>query len=289
MRPREVLDEVVESLEPIELPDVLRVAELQIRVDRKYLVSADQLADLVGDLGPGYRALRIEGRGLFGYESVYFDTPDLMTFRAHQQGRRRRFKVRTRTYADTGDCLVEVKLKGPRGVTVKERLVHSPEARDRLSGAARTFVDGVLVDFDAAPHWRLDPVLHTRYRRATLVDPEEGARLTFDVELGFCGPGRTADGSDRIIVESKSAGSGAADRALARRGIRPVCLSKYCVGIALTRPGITANRWNQVLRREFGWSPLDPPEHPSFEGVASRPSEQPSSVASWATAWPALS
>jgi hypothetical protein len=289
MLPREVLDQVVGSLDPIDLPEVLRVAELQTRMDRKYLVSTEQVADLVGDLDGRYRVLRIDGRGLFGYESVYFDTPDLMTFRAHQQGRRCRFKVRTRTYADTGDCLVEVKLKGRRGVTVKERLVHAPEARDRLDGPARAFVNEVLSDFDAAPDWRLDPVLHTRYHRATLVDPDEGARLTFDIELGFCGPDGVASGPDRVIVESKSAGAGDADRALARRGVRAVCLSKYCVGIALTRPGVTANRWNRVLRREFGWSPLDSPEYPSSSAPASRTSELPSPVASWSTAWPALS
>lgn len=257
MRPREVLDQAVGSLEPVELEEVLRLAELQTRVDRKYLLSAEQVADLIGDLGLDYRALRIEGRGLFAYESVYFDTPDLMTFRAHQQGRRRRFKVRTRTYADSGDCLFEVKLKGHRGVTVKERLAHPPQHRDRIDGRARAFVEEVLADFEAAPRWRLEPVLHTWYRRATLVGPAEGARLTFDVELEFGSPGRTAGGSDRVIVESKSTGFGSADRALARRGVRPVRLSKYCVGIALTRPEVTANRWNRVLRQEFGWVPAE--------------------------------
>jgi hypothetical protein len=80
-----------------------------------------------------------------------------------------------------------------------------------------------------------------------------------DVELEFGGPDRTAGGPDRVIVESKSTGVGSADRALAGGGVRPVSLSKYCVGIALTRPGATANRWNRILRREFGWSRLDEP------------------------------
>jgi hypothetical protein len=281
-----MLDELIGTLEPVGLAEVLRVAELQTRVDRKYLLSADQVADLVADLGQSFRALRIEGRGVFGYESVYFDTPDLMTFRAHQQGRRRRFKVRTRTYADSGDCLFEVKRKGQRGVTVKERLAHPPQARDRLDGRAREFVAEVLADFESAPQWQLDPVLRTWYRRATLVGPEEGSRLTFDVELGFCGPGRTAGGSDRVIVESKSAGFGSADRALARRGVRPVALSKYCVGIALTRPGVTANRWNRVLRREFGWSPLALPYERVVADAVDEATEPASPFAPLVGAWP---
>jgi hypothetical protein len=90
-------------------------------------------------------------------------------------------------------------------------------------------------------------------------------------------------------VESKSTGVGSADRALAGRGVRPVSLSKYCVGIALTRPGATANRWNRILRREFGWSRLDEPPEQPVRSRGERVPELASPVGSWASAWPALS
>ncbi|WP_230854391.1 VTC domain-containing protein [Arthrobacter terrae] len=73
-------------------------------------------------LGKDFRALEIGPRRVFEYESVYFDTPELEQFRAHRQGRRRRYKVRTRTYVDSGLCMFEVKFKGQRGQTVKHRM-----------------------------------------------------------------------------------------------------------------------------------------------------------------------
>jgi hypothetical protein len=41
--------------------------------------------------------------------------------------------------------------------------------------------------------------------------------------------------------------------ALAQMGIRPVRLSKYCIGVALLNPDMAANRWNRLLVRHFGW------------------------------------
>lgn len=258
------VDDLTGAFPPVDLDEVVRLAALQVRLDRKYLVPADEVPGLVEELAGGYRALDIGGRRLFGYESVYFDTADLATFRAHRQGRRRRYKLRTRTYTDSGDCLVEVKLKDRRGITVKHRLPHPPECRDRLDDRAHAFIASALAGICLDPPPALVPVLRTTYRRATLVDLGDGARVTFDVDLRFCGSGRHAadaqpggtapGGAGRVVVESKSAGWSSADRVLARRGFRPVRLSKYCVGIAITRPELAANRWNRVLRQDFGWT-----------------------------------
>lgn len=252
---RAVLAQVVGHRSPISLDTVLAAAELQTRVDTKYLLTPAQLRRLDTGLPGGFRALQIGEQRLFGYDSVYFDTPDLTTFGDHRQGRRRRYKVRTRTYTDSGDSLFEVKVEGHRGATVKERLPRSPEVAGRVDAEARSFLDGVLLEHGIQPPRRLVPVLRTGYRRATLVDPEEGSRLTLDVELSFDGPRARVAGPDRVVVESKSLAGGAADRVLAAQGVRPVSLSKYCAGIALTRPGVRANRWNRILRREFGWTP----------------------------------
>jgi hypothetical protein len=247
------VDDLAEGFPPVALDDVIRLASLQVRLDRKYVVPVDLVGELCADLGADFHALEMDGRRLFGYESVYFDTPDLETFRAHRQGRRRRFKLRTRTYTDSGDCLVEVKLKDRRGATVKHRLPHEIALRDRLDDRARAFVAAVLADSAVDPPPDLHPVLRTTYRRATLVDLRAGVRITFDVDLQFGAAGRVEAGPPQVVVETKSAGSEPAHRAFAQRGMRPVRLSKYCVGIALTHPDLAANRWNRVLRREFGW------------------------------------
>ena len=73
--------------------------------------------------------LEISGIRSFRYESVYFDSPDLLTYRSHVQGRRKRFKVRSRSYMDTGECMFELKLKNRVGTTVKSRIpTSSPSA-----------------------------------------------------------------------------------------------------------------------------------------------------------------
>jgi hypothetical protein len=52
---------------------------------------------------------------------------------------------------------------------------------------------------------------------------------------------------------------------------------------------VTANRWNRILRREFGWSRLDEPPEQPVRSRRERVPELASPVGSWASAWPALS
>ena len=85
-------------VDPIGLRELNELAELQTRVDRKYFVPADVFDRMIAELRDELRVLDIDGKRTFGYESVYFDTPDLATYRAHVQRRRLRFKARTRTY-----------------------------------------------------------------------------------------------------------------------------------------------------------------------------------------------
>jgi VTC domain len=101
----------VARLEPLSLEQLDEQAALRRRVDTKYAVSAAVAQEVVEAGAAQYRALEIDGRRRFGYESVYFDTPDLRCFTDHVQGRRPRFKVRSRLYRDTGACFFDVKVK----------------------------------------------------------------------------------------------------------------------------------------------------------------------------------
>lgn len=238
----------------ISLAEVNSAAALQRRVDRTYLVTAGQLRRLSDAIGPGFGALEIDRLRVMNYESVYFDSPDLELFRAHRQGRRRRFKVRVRTYADSGASYVEVKTKSGRGETVKHRIPHDPGLRSALDERATAFVRNVIreqYDVDVPP---LVPVLESRYRRATLVDPVAGERLTCDVEMQWSSrEGQEVAGPDKVLLESKTVSRGRADDVLAAWGIRPLSMSKYALGTALLRPQLGANKWSRLLRSEFGW------------------------------------
>ncbi|RBQ21854.1 molecular chaperone [Spongiactinospora rosea] len=240
-----VLAGIAAGLPPVGLAEA---AGLMSRIDRKYLVPAAALADLAGRLGERFAVLQIGRRRQFRYSSTYFDTPDLLTYRQHRQGRRRRFKVRVRAYADSGERWLEVKLSGECG-TDKHRVPHRA-AGGALSAEDREFVsDVVLRGLRTPPPGPLLPILTTDYRRMTLVDRAGAARLTCDTGL-VCHDGRRAFRArgDYALVESKSeSGDAAPDRALRAMGVRPVSVSKYCMAVALLRD-TAAGRWRRVLR-----------------------------------------
>ncbi len=240
------------SLRPIELAEVMESAALQTRVDRKYLLDPASFARLVADFELELRVLEIDGLRVFRYESVYFDTAAMTAYyRSASSRSRTSFKVRTRTYLDSGECVLEVKSKGQRGQTIKKRHPYRLDQRASLDPSALRFVDGLVQLPDDAGTLR--PVLATHYRRATLVDPVNGVRITCDAGLACTDPdGRTAVMRDAVLVESKSAGRPSAiDRWLWRHGQRPVTISKFCVGVAALHPELPANKWNRTLRRFF--------------------------------------
>jgi VTC domain len=254
----ETLSSATRAMRPVSLEDVLTTAELQTRVDRKYVVPIDLFAAVLDELAGDLAVLQIGDLRLFRYESVYFDTPELATYRQHAHGRRRRVKIRTRAYLDSGECTLEFKRVGSRGETVKERYPYHLAARHRLDVDALALAHervGKLVGTAT-----LDAVLTTAYHRATLVDPAQGNRVTCDVNLRFESPDHCFGPWDRfVLVESKTTGADSpVDRALRRLGSRPLSLSKYCVGMAVLDPRLPANRWNRELRAHFDWTPSRP-------------------------------
>lgn len=251
-RSKAVLHSIAASKTPVSLDEVMEVAGLQTRQEKKYLLTPEEFVALAGEL-EDFHVLQIEGRRLFSYESAYFDSADLELFRAHRQGRRLRYKVRTRTYLDSGESLFEVKLKGARGETVKLRLPYEFNDRVRITEVAEDFLEEALLENYGAYPPDLEQSLTTRYNRATFVDLDDGARLTCDVDLACTAQRSTEHGPDLILVESKSSGLSRADEVLASMRIRPASVSKYCIGIALTNPEVPANKWNRVLRKQFGW------------------------------------
>ena len=82
----------VAELAPISLEELVARASLQTRIDRKYVLPLDQAADVVTALAgtDEVRVLEIGERRGFGYESLYYDTADLISYHLAARGRRRR-------------------------------------------------------------------------------------------------------------------------------------------------------------------------------------------------------
>ena len=249
----------LDALPPIGLTELQLAADLQTRLDRKYIVDPDVVVQAIRTLGPTLRVLSIGDLRDFTYDSVYFDTPSLESYLGAATGRRRRFKVRTRSYLDAGECVLEVKTAGGRGHTVKQRLPYALDRRAELDDHARDFLHRNRIDPTVTAE--LGQVMVTRYQRSTLLG-DDGSRFTLDTGLRCTAPtGRSVELGRKVLVETKSPGAVTAlDRVLWQRGIRPVRVSKYCTGLAALTPGLPAHRWNTTLRRHFGWVParVDP-------------------------------
>ncbi|MER5467499.1 VTC domain-containing protein [Streptomyces sp. NPDC002685] len=250
----------LDALRGVPLAEVDAVAALQHRVDRKYLITVASAARLVGELAGSHHVLDIRGRRTTEYRSTYFDTAHLTAWRAHNQGRRRRWKVRTRLYAEDAICRMEVKTKDGRGATVKH--AHPVEAdeygRLETGTEAADFVDRVLgaagVEVTAAD---LATAGEVRYRRAALADLEAGTRLTLDGLLACHRDGRTAALDDGyVLVETKgTARPVPADRCLLSLGARPLSISKYAIGISLLVPNLPDNNMRRLARTRFHTGP----------------------------------
>lgn len=249
----------------VSLEELNADAAMLTRVDRKYVLRSAELAEVLTRLEqdtPETRVLSIDGRTAHGYRSVYFDTPDLASFMMAARPRRRKFKLRTRTYLDTGASFLEFKAEGARGLTVKSRYELTGgdaalAADDRLSPGAVAWAEDLLgqareagVDIHATD---LAPVMWGTYDRMTFLLPGGVGRATVDTNLTWRGVGTdTLDRPDMVIVETKSGSRPSdIDRLLWHCGHRPSKISKFGTGMAALHPELPHNRWNRVLTTYF--------------------------------------
>lgn len=236
----------LDDLRSVDLAGLNGSAALQTRVDRKYILRPAQLDAVLGRVADVVAVLDIDGQRRFDYRSVYFDTPSFDSYLGAARKRPNRFKVRTRTYLDSGSTWVEVKLRDRHGRTVKHRIAHDGPDPRTLTPDALAFVAG-FPPLHCLAH-DLDPVITTTYRRATLTTGPTRATIDTDV-TATAGDGRLVTMTDRVVVETKSdRAPSPIDRALWDLGIRPTKISKFAIGAAALFPELPSNKWARVLR-----------------------------------------
>jgi hypothetical protein len=235
------IKQLVHGFPPVGLEEMDKRAALQRRVDNKYVVSLDELGPLLERMHDDHEVLEIDGRREFDYDSTYFDTPSLDCFRTHVEGRRPRYKARTRCYLNSGDCFFEVKVKRSDGETVKRSIEYEHDDRSEILPSARELLSDTLASCDMPVAGdELAATLVTRFRRVTLVAREFPQRVTIDLGLELDSP---ADGAVEIderhaIVETKTPdGEGTCDRVFAAAGNEPEALSKYRLGVGMLLSG----------------------------------------------------
>ncbi|MBX3098733.1 MAG: polyphosphate polymerase domain-containing protein [Salinibacterium sp.] len=242
------------ELQSIGLDELVEKAALQTRIDRKYVLSRFEAAQVLAALDPSTRVLEIAGARASSYESVYFDTPDLLSYRLAATARRRRFKIRTRSYVDTAEAWLEVKTRGSRSSTVKDRVAYDIVHRDILTAGGREYTDAALDGLGLnGAELDLRPTLVTRYHRTTLFLPASASRATIDTDLSWeADDGHRLSTPDLAIIETKSGvRTSEIDRLLWSHGHRPTTISKFGTGLAALRSDLPSHKWARVLRRYF--------------------------------------
>ena len=235
---------------PISLEELNSKADMMSRIDNKYVVDRWALERILPALLEEFDILEINDRRAFTYDTRYFDDPDCSAYYEHHQGLRKGFKVRVRRYSDAGLCFLEVKVKvkGKRGMTVKNRQSYDPADLAALTPEAFDYAKGVYTGhYDKAFDYDLRPALDIEYQRITLVAKEGGERMIIDGKLSFRNEKKRLEApNDVFIVETKSAlGRGYADKVLRAVHARPTkkC-SKYCIGMAALG---AVSRWNRFM------------------------------------------
>jgi hypothetical protein len=238
------------AMPAIDLPGMARV-DLQDRRDSKYALSVEQLPELLERITPHYRILDPGHGVLVPYNNRYFDTPSFRLFLDHHNGRVNRYKFRFRRYGDSGITYFEVKHKTNKGRTQKTRVLAPPAPAPlplELGGpASREALAGTPFQASDLVH-----ALDVSFSRFTLVHHGFKDRCTVDTGLAFSrGPASSAWPSVVIceVKQQRFSRDSPFVQALEAMGIRPLRISKYCLGILDTVPGIKYNRFKEKLRR----------------------------------------
>ncbi|MBR8741101.1 polyphosphate polymerase domain-containing protein [Nocardiopsis sp. MG754419] len=242
----------LEGLRPLSLAEINARAALVTRTCRKYLVPTGLVRELFSGAERDFGVLEIDGRNSFLYSSTYLDTPDLRTFHDHRQGRRLRYKVRTRTYVNTGTRMFEVKVQGARGITDKVRVeVPADAPSDRLTLRTREFLDRSLAGYRMTAPDTLVPAAVTDYRRSTVASFCGRERVTVDTELeGHRGDWSVRMRPDVVLLEVKTRGGlTRTERRLHELGVREARFSKYAAALSALEPRLRGNPWLRAMGR----------------------------------------
>ncbi|MBI4947587.1 MAG: polyphosphate polymerase domain-containing protein [Bacteroidetes bacterium] len=243
------LQEIIKNFDPITLTEMDSV-KLMDRTDTKYVFSTDHLPVILKEMSAHYRLLEINEVRIHRYESLYFDTPDFQLYSKHQIGKQNRYKLRFRSYVDSGGLsFFEIKFKNNKGRTIKER-VKVGEINSVISGNAEEFLKKVT-PFDAT---MFEPKLWVNYSRMTFVNKFSQERLTLDTNLRIIktdGSNFSVDFPKMVIAEAKQDKTNHASpfiRLVRKQNIREGGISKYCFAVFTLNDQVKKNNFKPVVR-----------------------------------------
>lgn len=243
------LEPILSSMAPISLEEMSGV-KLMNRVDSKFPTNRETLLRMAPFWNTHFYVQEVDGQRVARYRTLYFDTPDAVTYTMHHNRRLRRQKVRQRIYVDSGIAFCEIKNKKNTGRTKKKRIPIPMEEWGDLYQLPE------MADFIREKVWVTDqpmlPRLENAFQRITLVNKAKTERITIDFGITFHNhlSGCDADVSDLVIIEVKQDGSlhSRFKDILRDARVQQKGLSKYCLGMLLTDEHLKYNRFKGKIR-----------------------------------------
>jgi hypothetical protein len=242
------LKDIIDGFAPISLSDMDSVKLMQ-RVDKKFILSINQLPLLLKKALVDYFILEINGVREQVYETTYFDTNDYQMYTIHHNGKKNRFKIRVRKYVSSEIEFLEVKRKNNKGETIKNRIV-KPGENEQLDFVGSTGFIHKHTPFDEQLLW---PKLGNRFTRLTMVNKDMSERITIDFRLKFSDLKyhKQIEPRNLCVVEIKRNRDGIKSpflNTLNDLKIHPCGFSKYCLGLAMLNPEVKTNMFKQKIR-----------------------------------------
>ena len=255
------INDILAQFEPISLAEMESV-KLMNRIDTKYAMPLSMLPTILEAAQPAYYAQEIDGKRIATYDTVYYDTDTLDMYLRHHDRQLVRQKIRVRRYTDSDLTFLEIKRKNNKGRTGKKRIAVpdfniTADTPSVLKHKKRADEPVTVAGFIAAKsryEWAdITPHLWTRFHRITLVNKAKTERLTIDMDVNWENviSGEKKTFPDLVIVELKRDGNvpSAMAHILLEQRIKPLKISKYCIGTALTTPGLKRNRFKAKIRK----------------------------------------
>ncbi|NNE64068.1 MAG: polyphosphate polymerase domain-containing protein [Gammaproteobacteria bacterium] len=256
------------SFDPLSLDELNIKADMLTRVDNKYIVNGHLCSASIKLLKQHFDVLTIDRKRSFGYENIYFDDEDGICFHQHRQGKRQKFKARTRVYLDSKDlAYFEVKLAGKGRIIDKYRIPCKLHEHGMVTNQFAEFLKQQYAkQYKRTLDFNLLPTVKTAYQRITLVAKKGGERLTIDhnLSLGLKDTAANVPAALAIFETKSKNGNGIADKILRSESIpRVKGCSKFCLSMALSGQVRKYNKFLPVIRQHF--SELQPAErHTEF-------------------------
>lgn len=229
--------------------EVLDKKNLLNRCDTKFVISPTNLLKVFDFLKKEYNILEINGKRIFRYKNLYFDTDDFLFYFQHHNGKKSRLKIRYREYSSNNTCYFEIKHKHNNYTTKHRLLVHGIDYE--LKGETNKMIENASgLNPDG-----LSPKIWVFYNRITLLHKTHHEKITIDTNINFKSTEELKKLPEIAILEVKHKKLNNYSETIHtlehKNLIKKINFSKYCMGIIASDYPVKYNRFKPKLINIF--------------------------------------